>query len=288
MRDPRRASSFDIRHARQQLLQMEEDMRRANEEEQKKKKDAEAKEKEKEKEKETLKGKKGKEKLLAELARGHEAAGGEEGDEAARERAIIKGLYGNLRLEELDTTDESEGVSENDGDDEGEGEGEEGEGRRMVPVSRIKRMQREEKYFIKAICALRDKLDDANLRIMNKAMKEVLSFYQLIQLSDALISSVANEAKDLLKTKGLRNPSLACLAISLLQEVCLLMHRCNDFSVGINQPTLEKLEAFKKKFAAKESAQQSAAQQQQHGRRQAQQQQQQSKGGSGGFFSFFK
>ncbi len=48
---------------------------------------------------------------------------------------------------------------------------------------------------------------------------------------------------------GLRNPSLMALAIDLVIEVAVLMKRCNDFSVGINQPTLEKLEKFKKDYA---------------------------------------
>ena len=39
------------------------------------------------------------------------------------------------------------------------------------------------------------------------------------------------------------------LAIDLVIEVAVLMKRCNDFSVGINQPTLEKLEKFKKDYA---------------------------------------
>jgi len=48
---------------------------------------------------------------------------------------------------------------------------------------------------------------------------------------------------------GLRNPSLMALAIDLVIEVAVLMKRCNDFSIGINQPTLEKLEKFKKDYA---------------------------------------
>ena len=273
----RRESTFNILQARQHLFQMEEEMRKANEEEERKKKDDEAKAMEKEKKE------KEKEK---ERERGRGGAGGQRsssedsgGDEAAREKAIIKGLYGNLRLEALESDEDDDAYyfgegRENDGDDEGEEE-------RMVPMSRLKRMEREERFFIKALCELRNKLDDANLRIMNKAMKEVLTFYELIQLSDRLITSVTNEAKDLLKTKGLRNPSLACLAIDLLLEICLLMHRCNDFSVGINQPTIEKLEAFKKKFAAREAA---AI----HRQSRALPPQKPAKGGGGGFFSFFK
>lgn len=151
----------------------------------------------------------------------------------------------------------------------------------------------EERKYIHLILDLRDKLNDANLavrelagfllqghrthylpslQVMNKTMRSVLSFNELIQLSDACIDNVLKESKRygpflidsirfrsnaltsirtlrLFKLPGLRNPSLMALAIDLVIEVAVLMKRCNDFSVGINQPTLEKLEKFKQDYA---------------------------------------
>lgn len=118
-----------------------------------------------------------------------------------------------------------------------------------VVERQLRLLQIEERKHIHLILDLRDKLNDANLAVMNKTMRSVLSFNELVQLSDACIDNVLKEAKKLFKLPGLRNPSLMALAIDLVIEVAVLMKRCNDFSVGINQPTLEKLEKFKKDYA---------------------------------------
>ncbi|ELR19645.1 viral Atype inclusion protein, putative [Acanthamoeba castellanii str. Neff] len=118
-----------------------------------------------------------------------------------------------------------------------------------VVERQLRLLQIEERKHIHLILDLRDKLNDANLAVMNKTMRSVLSFNELVQLSDACIDNVLKESKKLFKLPGLRNPSLMALAIDLVIEVAVLMKRCNDFSVGINQPTLEKLEKFKKDYA---------------------------------------
>lgn len=158
----------------------------------------------------------------------------------------------------------------------------------MVPLSVIKQRQMAERAFMRAVVQLREKLNDAHLTVMNKTMRTVLTFEELIKLSDALISNVALEAQELLKVEGLQNPSWQCLLVDLVMEVCVLMQRLNDFAVGINRPTIEKMDQFKKEFEKKKEAEKERRRQQQLLRMQQQaaagRGQQQKK--SGGFFSF--
>ncbi|KAL6067737.1 Phosphatidylinositol transfer protein SFH5 [Balamuthia mandrillaris] len=106
-----------------------------------------------------------------------------------------------------------------------------------------------EAKYMKLINDLREKLNDANLTIMNQTMRTVLTFPELVKLSNACINNVLKEAKNLTKLPDLRNPSLMSLCIRLLMEVGVLMKRCNDYSIGINRPTLEKLERFNQQYA---------------------------------------
>eukprot|EP01088_Endostelium_zonatum_P017779 TRINITY_DN540_c5_g4_i2.p1 TRINITY_DN540_c5_g4~~TRINITY_DN540_c5_g4_i2.p1 ORF type:complete len:1425 (-),score=665.69 TRINITY_DN540_c5_g4_i2:150-4424(-) len=101
-----------------------------------------------------------------------------------------------------------------------------------------------ERRYIRLIMSLREKLNDANLAVMNKTMRSVLSFKKLTQLSNACIDNVLRESKNMYKIQGLKNPSLMCVCIDMVMEVAILMRRNNDFSEGINAPTLEKLERF--------------------------------------------
>ena len=109
---------------------------------------------------------------------------------------------------------------------------------------KLESINENERRYVRIIMGLREKLNDANLAVMNKTMRSVLSFKKLTQLSNACIDNVLRESKNMYKLPGLKNPSLMCVCIDMVMEVAILMRRNNDFSEGINAPTLEKLERF--------------------------------------------
>ena len=140
--------------------------------------------------------------------------------------------------------------------------------------------------FLPSLNSFRELLQLSNACI-NNALKEARDMFKVTPLPipssssfSSLLSSHLLSIYTLIHTQlpGLTNPSLMALCIDLLMEVamlmkrfvslklthialrcshlissCVLSSRNNDFSEGINDPTLRKLEKFNREYEKKEA-----------------------------------
>jgi len=93
-----------------------------------------------------------------------------------------------------------------------------------------------------------DVLSDSDIQILNKSMKGISEFSQLIQISNQCIDGVIFQATLALDTLGSGQETAAVITCQSILEICKLRRRINDYSEGINSPILEKLNEFQQKF----------------------------------------
>lgn len=132
------------------------------------------------------------------------------------------------------------------------------EGTKPVPPADMDTEDAASLAFLKRIRRMRERLDDSQLTIMSRTMRNVLSFSELVKISNICIESVMLELRTTqpihITKGGISGRVLAELSrqiLELLYSSAILRRNANDLSEGIVTPTIEKLEKFNREFRAR-------------------------------------
>ena len=105
----------------------------------------------------------------------------------------------------------------------------------------------DEKLFLDKVIDCRQRLEDSQLSVLSRRMREIMGFKDLIQISNTVIDSVvAQLERDLQRDL----PEGRATILEIVKTSAEIRKINNDVSEGINQPTLDKLRQFDRDFRA--------------------------------------
>lgn len=104
------------------------------------------------------------------------------------------------------------------------------------------------KAFFSVVYALRERLNDSEVKTMSRAMRNISKFEDYIFISNSIIDSVIKDVRRRVLNKNV-DKDMKNLVADLLIEVCKLRKMGNSYMEVINGPTVEKLGKFVDTYA---------------------------------------
>lgn len=108
-----------------------------------------------------------------------------------------------------------------------------------------KQNKEDENRFLSLLVDLKQRLEDSQLSILSRRMREIVGFKDLIQISNTVIDSIIGHV-DREIARGIRPGRKTIL--ELVKESAQIRKVNNDVAEGINQPTLDKLQQFNREY----------------------------------------
>jgi hypothetical protein len=110
-----------------------------------------------------------------------------------------------------------------------------------------KKNKQDEVKFFASISDLNQRMDDAQLGVLSRRMREMLGFKDLIQISNTVVESVIVHVESQLVAKA-EGRDGRLMVLNLIREAAKVRKANNDVAEGINQPTLDKLQQFNREY----------------------------------------
>lgn len=124
----------------------------------------------------------------------------------------------------------------------------------LQELRKFRNSRAEENEFIKLVYELRERLVDAEIKNLARAMRTVTNFSELVEESNFLIDSVLKDMQKKVIDKKHENDNIK-ITSDLIIENCKLRKIANDYASAINQGTIDKLEKFSKYWPTQGSLQ---------------------------------
>jgi len=124
----------------------------------------------------------------------------------------------------------------------------------LQELKKFRNSRAEEHSFINLVYEMRERLVDAEIKNLARAMRTVTNFSELIDESNFLIDSVTKDMQKKVIDKKIENDNIKIIS-DLIIENCKLRKVANDYAFAINQGTLDKLEKFSKYWPTQGSLQ---------------------------------